>query len=346
MIDFPASPTNGQVFSATNGVVYVYSTAYSSWLAQNPAPPIGGTGDFLATITGVSVGTAVTTPTPLVVQSGNSGGWFVPATGRWTPPAGRYFIWAGMTCAPTGASNCYVFLRKNGTAFISGNTTVTTAAFWGEPTAQYTVDANGTDWFDCQVQSANFATGASSTIWFGASPLTGMQGPTGPLPAGALSLYNEVVLAAPATTMAVTIPANAKAIEIWFMATNVANAVDATGLLLNDMQGASVNVGANHYGQTLVGTGAAASAAAFNGQNAWNMGGAQRLFVGVMRVVIGTDLLNVINADYTCFNASNVANKIQSCLYVGIAGTTGFRLANGGGTQFAAGSYMRVFAVV
>ena len=47
MIDFPASPTDGQIFSATNGVVYKYSTTYTSWLAQNPAPALGGTGDIL-----------------------------------------------------------------------------------------------------------------------------------------------------------------------------------------------------------------------------------------------------------------------------------------------------------
>ena len=34
MIDFPASPTDGQLFSAPNGVVYKWSATYSSWLAQ------------------------------------------------------------------------------------------------------------------------------------------------------------------------------------------------------------------------------------------------------------------------------------------------------------------------
>ena len=43
-IDFPASPVDQQLFTtAGNGVVYKYSAAYTSWLAQNPAPAIGGT---------------------------------------------------------------------------------------------------------------------------------------------------------------------------------------------------------------------------------------------------------------------------------------------------------------
>lgn len=34
MIDFPASPTDGQVFSAPNGIVYTYSVANSAWLTS------------------------------------------------------------------------------------------------------------------------------------------------------------------------------------------------------------------------------------------------------------------------------------------------------------------------
>jgi hypothetical protein len=41
VIDFPASPTNGQIFNAPNGVVYQYSTTYLSWLAQSAAPGVG-----------------------------------------------------------------------------------------------------------------------------------------------------------------------------------------------------------------------------------------------------------------------------------------------------------------
>jgi hypothetical protein len=34
MIDFPSAPINGQIFSASNGVTYQYSTTYSAWVAQ------------------------------------------------------------------------------------------------------------------------------------------------------------------------------------------------------------------------------------------------------------------------------------------------------------------------
>ena len=81
MIDFPASPTNGQVFSATNGVVYVYSTAYSSWLAQN-APSgnmlINGAGPpSFAAVKGTlySNTTATTTTTRLYINTDGGTTW-------------------------------------------------------------------------------------------------------------------------------------------------------------------------------------------------------------------------------------------------------------------------------
>ena len=46
MIDFPASPTDGQIFSASNGVVYKWSATYSSWLTGTP----GSSGKLLQTV--------------------------------------------------------------------------------------------------------------------------------------------------------------------------------------------------------------------------------------------------------------------------------------------------------
>jgi hypothetical protein len=42
MIDFPNAPTDGQLFSASSGVVYKYSAAATAWLAQSVPPTAGG----------------------------------------------------------------------------------------------------------------------------------------------------------------------------------------------------------------------------------------------------------------------------------------------------------------
>ena len=182
MIDFPASPTDGQIFSATNGVVYKYSAAYTSWLAQNPAPALGGTGDFFATGTGGAINTSAATPiVPATVVTGNAGLWYSVSTGRYVPPAGRYslFGWALLTVsASLGGVN--LFLYKNGAqipnAQASGN--VPTASGNVSPSLTAIVDANGSDYFELRA-SAGVATTCNG-MGFGASPLTGLQGPTGP----------------------------------------------------------------------------------------------------------------------------------------------------------------------
>ena len=95
VIDFPASPTDGQIFSATNGVVYKYSAAYTSWLAQNPAPPLGGTGQVTAASSSAQSGMAASTDVQIAfgtVQAGNAGLWWNTSTNRYTPPAGSYFL--------------------------------------------------------------------------------------------------------------------------------------------------------------------------------------------------------------------------------------------------------------
>src|SRR5262252_1152946 len=165
MLDFPASPTNGQLFTGANGVVYQWNAVGGLWLVYGvgtnsgivgdtpPSNPVAGQlwfnsalgqlfvwytdpnssqwvpanpstaatagttpGDFFATATITSWTATLTTPTTLVVQSGNSGGWFVPATGRYTPPAGRYMIYGGFNAVSSSvAFQLQIQLRKNGT---------------------------------------------------------------------------------------------------------------------------------------------------------------------------------------------------------------------------------------
>jgi len=230
MLDFPASPTNGQLFTGANGVVYQWNAVGGLWLVYGvgtnsgivgdtpPSNPVAGQlwfnsalgqlfvwytdpnssqwvpanpstaatagttpGDFFATATITSWTATLTTPTTLVVQSGNSGGWFVPATGRYTPPAGRYVLYGGFEGGNTGAATLNVIVpRKNGTQIISSHAAVSTANYLGAATFTITVDANGTDWFDWQANSTSNVN-MGGYIWFGAFPIgTVVYTTTGP----------------------------------------------------------------------------------------------------------------------------------------------------------------------
>jgi len=185
MIDFPASPTDGQVFSATNGVVYKYSTAQSAWLAQAGPPVIGGTGEVVVSLASwliPAAGSDVQVPFATVLN-GNAGLWFNTTTFRYTPPAGKYYLsFTGYFLAPSsGNGSASVALRKNGArvpeAYIAGSAS---ANFWIPITYGAYVDANGSDYFDWVVNNT------TGTGWvngfFSAFPLTGIKGPTGGAP--------------------------------------------------------------------------------------------------------------------------------------------------------------------
>jgi hypothetical protein len=148
-IDFPASPTNGQVFAAPNGVTYIYSSAYTAWQAQPMSA--GFVGDFCAVSTAdislTGAGLVLICPT---VLAGNAGSWYNPANGRYTPPKGRYFVSGSMSAfngGGTGGSSI-IYLRKNGVQIANGYGTTTPASNQGMAVVQYVVDANGTDYFE------------------------------------------------------------------------------------------------------------------------------------------------------------------------------------------------------
>ena len=184
MIDFPASPTDGQIFSATNGVVYKYSAAYSSWLAQNPAPPLGGTGQVTAASSSAQSGMAASTDVQIAfgtVQAGNAGLWWNTSTNRYTPPAGSYFLQCNSNVfAPSGGNGSAALkLRKNG-AIVNTITGSGSASFAIPISLGEYVDANGSDYFDWVINCNTV--GQSLGAVFTAFPLTGMQGPTGGAP--------------------------------------------------------------------------------------------------------------------------------------------------------------------
>lgn len=123
-----------------------------------------GGGDFCAVNTvAVPLPTTPVVMTPPTVQSGNSGNWYDPTTGRYTPPAGRYFLHATVTAAlSTGATGITVLLRKNGEPLSAPGIQVAAAgSYSADPANAAIVDANGTDFFDFTCFSN---AGASSTL--------------------------------------------------------------------------------------------------------------------------------------------------------------------------------------
>jgi len=170
-IDFPPGPSVGQAFTAGNGVTYTWNGLL--WVASGASAG----GDFCATQASGTVPAPPSTLVTLTVFTGNSGGWFVPGTGRYTPPAGRYQIFAQYLATQTAASHCDVYIRKNGSTVQWNRSTVAANGYYANPTAVITVDANGTDWFDCQIAANAGAT--CSNIMFGAFPISGIKGPPG-----------------------------------------------------------------------------------------------------------------------------------------------------------------------
>ncbi len=176
-IDFPASPTTGQLFSAANGVTYLFNGTI--WIVQ--AGPGGGTGDFQAFSSNAGSSTSVINQVLPTVITGNAGLWYSTSTGRYTPPAGRYRLQAQMWgYSSGGVASLQSWITKNGTAVTANAASQATsgASNYGSVTYECIVDANGTDWFSMQTQT-NPALSVSVAMFNGA-PLTGMQGPMGP----------------------------------------------------------------------------------------------------------------------------------------------------------------------
>jgi hypothetical protein len=148
MIDFPASPVVGQTFAAPNGVTYQWTG--TAWITAGQT--VAGGGDVQAL--GGSVSNSVGVDNVIgnfTLYAGNSGNWFNLATGRFTPPAGRYFIQC--TCgmqAPVGGNGTYVMVpRKNGVRISNAGVNASGSAQFSVPTTYgMEVDANGTDFFD------------------------------------------------------------------------------------------------------------------------------------------------------------------------------------------------------
>ena len=228
MINFPNTPSIGDIFYASsNGIGYRWDG--TQWTAGPTAGAgYGPTGDFFATsqYPGTNVGPTMTTLMPLVV-SGNAGGWYNVANGRYTPPPGRYFLHADVSGNSSTAALGYlgVQLRKNGVV-VQDNYGMTGYSYYAAPTVSATLDANGTDWFDMQA-NCNQTQTTSEGITFLAYPIAGAKGPPGdqgPPGVPGLRLIQRIVPTAGQANVDFTnIPVDINDIELRFDVTPATN---------------------------------------------------------------------------------------------------------------------------
>ena len=203
-IDFPASPTNGQLFTASNNVVYQWQASPGMWIAIGN---VGAQADFHASGS-AALSNASTTIIFNQVNTGNSGGWYSTSTGRFTPPQGRYAISAGFSIPPSAVANCQITLRKNGVALPGGltNTSPGAAGLNAGVTISSEVDFNGLDWVDVQGVLGGTTTGNTTAAWFMAVPVFSALGSQAfpPTPVGDFMAKNSVAIGVGAALVKVT----------------------------------------------------------------------------------------------------------------------------------------------
>jgi hypothetical protein len=322
-------------------------TAFPLSGLQGPPGPLGASsGDFCAVQTANFPPASSTFTTMILTQvvSGNAGNWYSPTTGRFTPPAGRYFIKAAYSQACATANHIYIQLRKNGVVLIGDVDTSATANYFANPEVSIIVDANGTDWFDVQTQSS------AGNTWYGAMFMAfstqvgpqGIQGPPGVLPPNALSLYQEVVLAANASNMAVSWPSGARKIEIEYLVLNAGNAVDTVGF--RAMVNGVPNSAAGYNNVYVFGSGSTPSAGSIVASAQWQ-------HLAGMIVTKGR-LCPAVTAAQTYIEGTSWGSSasVTYAITHGFSGTAGagmngLQLSNTGGAQFAPGSFLRAYVV-
>jgi len=344
----PANPFIGQLWwSPDLGRLFIFyfDGNSSQWVPASPTTA-GGTapGDFFATYTGTIPAAAQTIVFPTVV-TGNSGGWYNPSNGRFTPPAGRYRISAclggSMSTGSPGSQVCT--LRKNGTALVTGSGTVSGNFFWAEAIIDGEYDANGTDWFD--IQNGGTAWDRTPALsWFTAQPVGGISYTT-PTP-GNQYLYSEQVLAAPATSLTVTMPANAKQCVLDFAAVVTGNT--NSDLRIAAMISGAIDTSTNYqFAEVYTGSAAPTTASAFwtAAMTGWQLTSAGYQVVGEMRPQPGPSTTWYTACSYWLATAGNNVVVTGNGYGVPVGVPTGWRLFNNSGNTFITGSYLRCYVV-
>jgi len=246
-LDFPSSPTSGQVFTGGNGVQYVWSGTV--WLASGASAG----GDFMATN---SADFTISTPAVRAwntVMNGNAGNYYSTSTGRYTPPAGRYLIRSQLKGATSGAGNTiYTAIRKNGVDVGYSLDTATSAGNWAECDFEAIVDANGTDYFENTLWADAVTT--STAGYFLAYPISGIKGPPGDATPGTLIQTVSTQTGAVATGTTIlpiddTIPQITEGTEFMTLAITPRSATSK--LVVNVLVNLSFSVAANNVAAAL-----------------------------------------------------------------------------------------------
>lgn len=183
-LDFPASPAMGQLYVAPNGVTYQWNGVL--WLSVQTSPLQKNS--FMATIASAAIPAA---PSVFIFNSfiyGDASSGYSTTTGRFTPPAGVYWLYAAGYGIYAGSSTALnMTLRKNGVPVAVDVNTTYAAGGTNDVSVGALVESNGSDFFDVLVSANNTAT--MTNAYFTALPLSGMKGPTGDQgpPGGGLS---------------------------------------------------------------------------------------------------------------------------------------------------------------
>jgi hypothetical protein len=185
----PASPKPNQLWwyadaVSGGGQMYIfYNDGNSSqWVPASPAMSATSPGGDFAAVNSAPLGLGASIPAVAmlnVIQSGNSGAYYNTANGRFTPPAGRYFLFGTMSAASGGgACGFQILFRKNGVNLGGYSWGTAGAANWNEgATNALLVDASGTDYFELILLSGIAA--QVTSCQFSAFPISGVKGPPG-----------------------------------------------------------------------------------------------------------------------------------------------------------------------
>jgi hypothetical protein len=337
MIDFPSSPAVGQPFVAPNGVTYQWDGTV--WQTSSA----GGTGQVQASSGNFTPSTGADVVIVFAsIISGNAGNWLNTVNGRYTPPPGRYFLQCTTGVqAPAGGNGTWTLKpRKNGVQIPNSGAVGSGSAQFSVPlTVGVYVDANGTDYFDWVANCAS-AGMANQGGQFTAFPLSGMSGPQGPLSPGALSLYQEVVLAASAIDMRLSWPSGVRKIEIEYFCQNAVADTVGFRAMLNGVP----NSAANYASQYLFGSGSTPSAGQVVSAAQWQALGGMLYTKGTLKPVVPAAQSFIEAAQV---GVSATAGYTLSSLHWGTPGVgmNGLQLFNIAGNQFSAGSFARLYVV-
>jgi hypothetical protein len=361
------SANNGTTIIPANCFCFLaYSTQIGAAGPPGPAGPVGTppVGDFCAYIVGTSIGTSLTPFTGGSILSGNAGSTYNSVNGRWTPPAGRYFIYGHFTGSSSAATHLFLSVYKNGVAIPAGSQSGSIASntYYGGASIGVTIDANGTDYFNLQMISSAANT-SSTDIIFGAFPLTGIAGQAGAFGTGFRTISNQTLVAAQPTIDVQLLPTDINQLQINFDLLPTVNDVD---LLLQFYDGSGALVTTSYLWSTALNWSTATGGGATQQTSSSSTGFTNAIYLdysgaggrvsnaaangGINGTIFMRNIRDTVRTRQANFNASYLAGN--SAYYSGINGEgvrnasgmiTGFRLSFNGGSNIAIGSNVTVW---